>query len=95
MCEASAALLPATAPALLASTEPAVSCPAALAATENSAEKGEGGRELQAGGGKKEDRCVEGSLSGDLQNAYKAGVKEKKKKPNVSTSTHAYFSQPH
>lgn len=42
MCEASAAFLLATAPALLVSSEPVVSCPATLATMEHNAEKGEG-----------------------------------------------------
>lgn len=40
VCEVNAALLLATAPALLASEESPASCPATLAATEHSAEKG-------------------------------------------------------
>lgn len=53
--EASAVLLLAIVPALLASMEPAVSCPATLATMEYSAEKGKGHREAAGGrgGGKK------------------------------------------
>ncbi|KAL6078558.1 hypothetical protein STEG23_011127 [Scotinomys teguina] len=44
VCEASAVLLLATAPALPVSTEPAVSCPATMATMEHSAEKGRHGK---------------------------------------------------